>query len=337
MCTNEVPEMDETMFDCMDLKQAFGLRAEEKMKILVFGITGVGKSTLLNTLLGQKVFEVGGPETKTLDAVTTAVTSVCTSIQGFNFEIFDSPGLQDGTDNDRKYLDDMHKECKDVTMVFYCIDMTITRWDDRHSKTIELFTETFGLDMWKKTILVLTKANMLRPTTAGSDEKSLCKNTFETLEKMLKDKLTQLGVPEEVSTNIPAVAAGSDNERYIPYVSKTITGESTQRHQNFLLELWVTCFERMSSNCRSNFIDETKFHSRLEVSIDCLPPEKKKLLEEEQRKNEEDKKAHEERQKALNEQRARLSVQPCQPVYQQPPQPPQSRRRVIRVDFKINL
>ena len=133
---------------------------------------------------------------------------------------------------------------------------------------------------------------------------------------MLKDKLTQLGVPEEVSTNIPAVAAGSDNERYIPYVSKTITGESTQRHQNFLLELWVTCFERMSSNCRSNFIDETKFHSRLEVSIDCLPPEKKKLLEEEQRKNEEDKKAHEERQKALNEQRARLSVQPCQPVYQ---------------------
>ena len=330
--------MDETMFDFMDLKQAFGLRVEEKMKILVFGITGVGKSTLLNTLLGQKVFEVGGPETKTLDAVTTAVTSVCMSIQGFNFEIFDSPGLQDGTDNDRKYIDDMHKECKDVTMVFYCIDMTITNWDDRHSKTIELFTETFGLDMWEKTILVLTKANKLKPTTVGSDKKSLCKSKFETLEEKLKDKLTQLGAPEEVSTNIPAVAAGSDNERYIPYVSKTITAESIQRRQNFLLELWVTCFERMSSNRRSNFINETEFQSRLEVSEDCLPPEKKELLEEEQRKNEEDKKAHEENLKALNEQKARLSVQPCQPVAaqsQQPSQPQASGPTYTEINIKI--
>ena len=145
------------------------------------------------------------------------------------------------------------------------------------------------------------------------------KNTFETLEEKLKDKLTQLSVPEEVSTNIPAVAAGSDNERYIPYFSKTIAGESTQRRQNFLLELWVTCFERMS---RNNFIDKTEFQSRLEVSKDCLPPEKKELLEEEQCKNEEDKRAHEESQKALNE--ARLSVQPHQPVAAQSQQPSQS-------------
>ena len=147
---------------------------------------------------------------------------------------------------------------------------------------------------------------MLRPTTANSDEKSLCKNTFETLEEKLKAKLTQLGVPKEVSTNVPAVAAGNDYERYIPYVSKKITEESTQRCQNFLLELWVTCFERMSSNCRSNFINETEFHSRLQVSKDCLPPEERELLEEKQRKSEEDKRAHEERQKALNEQNSKF-------------------------------
>lgn len=334
MCTNEVPVMDKSLFDCMDLKQAFDSPVEEKMKILVFGITGVGKSTLLNTLLGKEVFEVGGPGTKTLDAVTTAVTSVCTSIQGFHFEIFDSPGLQDGSDNDRKYLDDMHKECNDVNLVIYCIDMTITR-SDEDSKTVELFTETFGPDMWKKTILVLTKANMLRPATAGYDERSLCKNTFDTLEEKLKDKLTQLGVPKEVTTNIPAVAAGSDNERYIPYVSKKITGESTHRRQNFLLELWVTCFERLSSHCRNSFINETGFHRRLEVSKDCLPPEERELLEEEKRKNEEDKKAHEERQKALNEQKASLSIQPCQPTVVPPQQPPPqvSRRTVITIKY----
>ena len=183
MCASKVIKMDQEVFEGMDLDKAFELIYEKKkLKILICGKTGIGKSTLLNALLGQDVFETGGPATKTVNRVTTEVKSVRTNIQDVLLEIFDSPGLQDCTDNDRKYLDDMKKKCKDFCLILYCIDMTTMRWDDKDSKTIELLTKSFGQEMWKKAILVLTKANIVKPATSGVDEHTYCKTTFEIFE-----------------------------------------------------------------------------------------------------------------------------------------------------------
>ena len=61
-------KMDQEVFEGMDLDKAFELFYEKKkLKILICGKTGTRKSTLLNTLLGQNVFETGGPVTKTVD------------------------------------------------------------------------------------------------------------------------------------------------------------------------------------------------------------------------------------------------------------------------------
>ena len=222
------------MFEGMDLDKAFELFYEKKkLKILICGKTGTRKSTLLNTLLGQNVFETGGPVTKTVDGVTTAVKSVRTNIQDVPLEIFDSPGLQDCTENDRKYLDDMNKKCKDFCLILYCINMTTVRWNDKDSKTIELLTKSFGQEMWKKAILVLTKANMVKPAASGVDEHTHCKTTFETFEDQFKKQLTQLNVSKEVSANIPIIATGSEREKYIPFVSKSVEKEDTKKKSKF--------------------------------------------------------------------------------------------------------
>ena len=325
MCASKV-KIDQDVFEGMDLDKAFELIYEKKkLKILVCGKTGTGKSTLLNTLLGQTVFETGGPATKTMDPVTTEVKSVRTNIQDVLLEIFDSPGLQDRTDNDRKYLDDMHKKCKDFCLILYCIDMTTPRWSDKDSKTIELLTKTFGQEMWKKAILVLTKANMVKPATSGVDEHTHCKTTFETFEDEFKKQLTQLNVSKEVSANIPIVAAGSERDRYIPFVSKSFEKEDTRRSQNFLPILWVTCIEKLSGNDRHNFLQVGNFFNRLEVDRDSLSPEHRELFEEEQRKFEEERKARDEENKKLQEEVARLNLQKeyeakCQKMQEQYPQ-----------------
>ena len=307
MCASKVIKVDQDVFEDMDLDKAFELFYEKKkLKILICGKTGTGKSTLLNTLLGHTVFETGGPATKTVGPVTTEVKSVCTDIQDVLLEIFDSPGLQDCTDNDRKYLDDMRKKCKDFCLILYCIDMATVRWDDKDSKTIELLTLTFGQEMWKKAVLVLTKANMVKPATLGVDEHTHCKTTFETFEDQFKKQLTQLNVSKDVSANIPIVATGSERERHIPFVSKSFEKEDTKKNQDFLPILWVTCIEKLSGNDRHNFLQAGNFFNRLEVDRDSLSPEQRELFEEEQRKFEEERKAREEQNKKLQDEIARL-------------------------------
>ena len=325
------------MFEGMDLDKAFELINEKKkLKILVCGKTGTGKSTLLNTLLGQTVFKTGGPATRTVDPVTTEVKSVRTNIQDVLLEIFDSPGLQDHTDNDRKYLDDMNKKCKDFCLILYCIDMTTSRWEDKDSKTIELLTKTFGQEMWKKAILVLTKANLVKPTTAGVDEHTYYKTAFETCEDQFKKQLTQLNISKEVSANIPIVAAGSERDRYILFVSKSFEKENTKKSQEFLPILWVKCIEQLSGSDRHNFLQVSSFLNRLEVDRESLSPEHRELFEEEQRKFEAERKAREEEEKKLREEIARLNREKefeakYQRIQEQYPEAIQQRHIIIKI------
>lgn len=343
MCANKDIKVDQTMFSCLELDKAFDhFDKEKKSKILVCGKTGIGKSTLLNTMLGQQAFEVGGPDEHNLDPVTLEVTSVHTCIQNFNLEIFDSPGLQDGARIDDKYLRDMHKKCENVDLVLCCVEMTLTRWCKEDEATIELLTQTFGVDLWKKAILVLTKANMhLRAVSESStDMKKFCQNTFETLKERFQAQLIQEGVSQEVINNIPAVAAGNAMDRHLPYVSKEVSKENAQKPQDYLLELWVQCFERLSGCQRQLFINETEFFDRLERDRDSVPlgPREQDLKSklEEQKKDAEEKEKEQMKKIAELEKRQQQLQNTCQsaPVQYSNPSPPEP-PRVQHIHIKI--
>ena len=101
MLDYSVQELSKIMHDFMDVKKALKDRYEDQpLKILVCGKTGVGKSTLLNTIIGQELFKIGGPSAIsefTCSTITQHVTPEYASMQNVLVEIFDSPGLQDGT------------------------------------------------------------------------------------------------------------------------------------------------------------------------------------------------------------------------------------------------
>ena len=313
MAKGEVVNVDEAMHSFMDVQKALEKHYDDKkLQILVCGKTGTGKSSLLNTLFGRELFKIGGPGEVfdfDFDRVTDEVTSECINVQNVFVEIFDSPGLQDGTDNDKKYLDDMQNKCKDVNLVLYYIDMTTTRWLRQDVEATKLLTERFKTDFWKKTVLVLTKANGVKPHSEGENDKEFCKRAYESFKRKFKMQLIDQGVDEKVVSDIPVVAAGSEAERHLPFVSNSASDENQEGCQDFLPELWLTCVEQMSGNSRFNFLKVTDYNKRIKVDMSRLSRAQQELLQDVEKKYKDREIALEENERKLNEMISRMEIE----------------------------
>ena len=252
--------------------------------VLMCGKTGVGKSSLINSLTGVEVCGVNDPALLgNFGAGTTTVTPTLINLSGVLLQVWDSPGLQDGTDHEEEYLDEMYEKCKDVALVLYCMDMTVVRWTPPEENATKLLTERFGVDFWKKAVLILTKANVVTvPRTYKGKEGIYHKQLYENFVRRFREQLIQQGVPEEGTANLRAVAAGycdpddeTEKDRYIYYASDKAKVSKENAQCDFLQELWITCFEILSD------VDRAKFMTMTENRIKpYIPTEEQKRIEE---------------------------------------------------------
>eukprot|EP00731_Ephydatia_muelleri_P015840 Em0009g264a len=92
---------------------------KREVNILVTGKTGVGKSTLVNILVGEEVAKVG----ETLFPETVDVNPY--RLENFHGSgvVWDTPGLQDGSGKERKYAAKMREKCARYDLVLYCMSM----------------------------------------------------------------------------------------------------------------------------------------------------------------------------------------------------------------------
>lgn len=145
----------------MPLRRFF--KDAHELCFLVCGKTGVGKSSLVNSLLGYEFSKEGDPS-ESLKSATTNVDCVKVRLNDVIVTVYDSPGLQDGKESgDKAYLDKIVKiagnDVSGLDLVLYCVDMTASRFTTAEIATINSFQRQFGNAFWKKTLLVLTKAN----------------------------------------------------------------------------------------------------------------------------------------------------------------------------------
>ena len=137
------------------LAKALENHAGKELRILVTGKTGQGKSTLINGLLGDRVAKEGA------DAVrcTTKVDVFTKTVNDIPVTVYDSPGLQDNTQNEEEYIQKMRDECQQLSLVLYCTKMTNPRLTDEDKNAMMKLTEAFGKEFWNYAVLVLTFAN----------------------------------------------------------------------------------------------------------------------------------------------------------------------------------
>ena len=150
--------LEESLEDRPELVQQLQrLKEARAIKFLVTGKTGTGKSSLINGLAGKEVATVGDG----LDPETIKVKGFPVDILDVKVMLYDSPGLQDGLENEVEYLKDMEKTCKGVDLVLYTIKMIETRLDNSDRSAMHKLTCAFGAEFWDHAMFVLTFANLV--------------------------------------------------------------------------------------------------------------------------------------------------------------------------------
>ena len=206
-------------------------KRQNRLTILITGKTGVGKSRLVNALVGERVAKEG----RSKSACTDTVTSYRAKIKGVDVVVWDSPGLQDGTCNERLYLQDMEsKLSQGFDVMIYCISMTDTRFYDTDKSAIRTLTEAFGSKLWENGVVALTFANLKTNDPDEEDDLAYYLGERYFWEKAIFEFLAELNVDLQVRQQIPIIPTGNYKQLRL------------HECENWLSDLWIKCFSVMS-------------------------------------------------------------------------------------------
>lgn len=250
--------LSEVNFNTINREQLnFAFERGDKLRILIVGRTGTGKSTLVNGLIGQKIAEEGGFSTS---GTTVKVIPYKIFISGVEVTLIDSPGLQDGTENEDKYLKEM--KCCDVDLVIFAIRITDSKFVHRNPDAIAMtkMTESFGVTVWKKALVVLTHANAveaMNPQMNAMDpsqktiffKKLVCDFQHAIHNTLMEDAR----VPREIAEVVKVVPTGHES------IQQLVDG--TLWFSNFWLEC-LTSIQSAEARAAMIKLNVTRFRSK---------------------------------------------------------------------------
>ena len=196
--------------------------------VLVIGRTGVGKSTLINNLLGKEVASVG----HTLRSETPTVNPHEGTVEGVPIVVYDTPGLGDikGEEEEQKHLDIMKALLArgKIHLIVFCFQMNETLMKSSHVGTLRKYHQ-IGAN-WKRSVIALTFADALYVPNSDRKLPSFKMSDFfdERLAfweiELKKELVAQVGVPADVveqlkiypTTPLPKDRLLNGNPWYVP-------------------------------------------------------------------------------------------------------------------------
>ena len=190
--------------------------AGKHFTVALVGAAGVGKSTLVNTLLMKKVCEVGRGAVPVTAKAT--VNPIALPLQGggeVTLHVVDSPGFTGERQNDR-----MATEClqalgvPDLLLICFALDSDSGRYlHNVHGAVLEKIAAVpgWGVEMMRKrAMIVLTKCNLVSDAyQKGAHQSASCRSpqTFEEEVKQWKEAFAS-SQDDEIMATLPVSIAG---------------------------------------------------------------------------------------------------------------------------------
>ena len=141
--------------------------------------------------------------------------------------IWDSPGLQDGANNEDHYLDQIEENCQGRDLTIYTISVLQTRFvvgrDNSDVRAMKKLTERFGEQFWANTVIVLTFVNSIEAVNyeikflpPEEKNKAIEAKIQEWREQIVQILVDDIRIPKEVAENTMIVPAGHYFEPHLP-------------------------------------------------------------------------------------------------------------------------
>ena len=233
-------------------------RQTKEVNILATGKLATGKSALVNGLIGQEV----APEGTSLDQQTTEVVQYQVTIQGIQFNIWDSPGIEANADDELQNMQKIAESVPKIDLLLYCIRMDDARLRKQDILTINHFTHAFGEEVWNNAVFALTFANSVLPARNQNDPLHRKQHFEERLQKWTKElheALKNAGVSEMIVETIPVAPAGYYSEPSLP-----------DGRENWLSAFWFICLQTMKDRAQPALLTVNSIRFK---QLDDITPE----------------------------------------------------------------
>uniref|UniRef100_A0A1X7UMV6 AIG1-type G domain-containing protein n=1 Tax=Amphimedon queenslandica TaxID=400682 RepID=A0A1X7UMV6_AMPQE len=194
-------------------------RRQRPLNILCLGITGSGKSSILNAMMGEVL------------ARTQCVPESCQSemechigqYEGIEIKAYDTVGFTGSASTDKKILKNISENAPigGYNVVLLTLRMDC-RFDEKVFQMLSLAGKLLKTVMWQRTIVVLTFANAFivqleegyQGYSLNTDvQKMTIERTIAKIKELFQ-KHTRLH--KDITSTIPIVLAGSANKRDLP-------------------------------------------------------------------------------------------------------------------------
>lgn len=139
------------------------------LTILVMGKGGVGKSSTLNSIIGERVVAAGAFQTEAPRPIM-----ISRARAGFTLNIIDTPGIVEAGYVNDQALDLIKRFLlnKTIDVLLYVDRLDVYRVDNLDSQIVKAITNAFGKQIWRRAIVVLTHAQMSPPDGLSYEEYS---------------------------------------------------------------------------------------------------------------------------------------------------------------------
>ena len=163
---------------------------KRRLALVTAGRAGVGKSTLINNLLGLKAAKAE----HSARSVTKTVDYYERDIHGVTVRIIDTPGFEarDMTrEQEQKAMTTLLELTKGKPdLLLYCISL-VSRYDDKDDRIVEKLTRAFGREVWSHAVLVLTFGDT---ELKGNEEES--RKVLQEFTEEFQESLKKAGVSD---------------------------------------------------------------------------------------------------------------------------------------------